>query len=124
MRSSINTYAYCQYPKHRASHNTIPSTSTITHHLHHHHLTTVFSPLCPHSFFRFPKDRTTLSVDDQFLWGSGFMVSPVLQKGRVKRDVYFPQDNWFDYYTVRLAYILSYIQVENYSRHPIKPHII
>ncbi|KAK3872832.1 hypothetical protein Pcinc_022087 [Petrolisthes cinctipes] len=47
----------------------------------------------------FPKDRTTLGLDDQFLWGSGFMVSPVLQKGRIQRDVYFPQDNWFDYYT-------------------------
>lgn len=125
MRSSINAHArsyklfvfiedhkVCTL-KHCASLNTIPHnqhihtpyppppshTITIT--------TTMISPLCLPSLFRFPKDRTTLSVDDQFLWGTGFMVSPVLQEGQVKRDVYFPQDNWFDYYTVRSLYIPS-----------------
>ncbi|XP_071531841.1 maltase-glucoamylase-like isoform X2 [Panulirus ornatus] len=56
---------------------------------------TVVRPL----LHEFPRDRRTLSVDDQFLWGSAFMISPVLQEGVVERVVYFPYDAWYDYYT-------------------------
>ncbi|XP_050706876.1 maltase-glucoamylase-like isoform X2 [Eriocheir sinensis] len=47
----------------------------------------------------FPTDRRTLAVDDQFLWGSAFMVSPVLTEATTERWVYFPQDAWYDYYS-------------------------
>nr|XP_045599911.1 maltase-glucoamylase, intestinal-like [Procambarus clarkii] len=56
---------------------------------------TVVRPL----LHEFPLDRRTLGVDDQFLWGPAFMISPVLKSGAVERRVYFPHDFWYDYYT-------------------------
>ncbi|XP_042208906.1 probable maltase-glucoamylase 2 isoform X2 [Homarus americanus] len=56
---------------------------------------TVVRPL----LHEFSGDRRTLGIDDQFLWGPAFMVSPVLTEGAIERDVYFPNDAWYDYYT-------------------------
>ncbi|KAK7063114.1 hypothetical protein SK128_019864 [Halocaridina rubra] len=47
-------------------------------------------------FSEHPKDSIALEVDDQFLWGKGIMVAPVLAKGVTERDVYFPEGKWYD----------------------------
>ncbi|KAF2354035.1 P-type trefoil domain [Trinorchestia longiramus] len=49
----------------------------------------------------FPMDRTCLGIDNQFLWGASFMISPVLEEGVTSRLVYFPLTAWYDYYTGR-----------------------
>jgi len=54
---------------------------------------TVMRPL----FFEFNTDVNTYAVDDQFLWGSGFMVAPIITQGATGRSVYFPVSRWFDY---------------------------
>lgn len=41
----------------------------------------------------FPTDIAARDVDDQFMWGEGFMVAPVITQGAVSRVVYFPQVN-------------------------------
>ena len=50
---------------------------------------------------RFPTDRECLDIDKQFLWGSGLMISPVLDEGATEKSIYFPHGAWYDYYTVR-----------------------
>uniref|UniRef100_A0A0P4VW06 DUF5110 domain-containing protein n=1 Tax=Scylla olivacea TaxID=85551 RepID=A0A0P4VW06_SCYOL len=57
--------------------------------------TTVVRPLV----HEFSSDRHTLGVDDQFLWGAALMISPVLTPATTQRQVYFPQDAWYDYYS-------------------------
>ncbi|XP_010719642.1 sucrase-isomaltase, intestinal-like [Meleagris gallopavo] len=47
----------------------------------------------------FTSDQQTHGIDTAFLWGSAFMVAPVLQEGARSVDVYFPEATWFDYYT-------------------------
>lgn len=47
-------------------------------------------------FSQFPTDEVALEVDDQFLWGEGIMVAPVVSPGTVERDVYFPAGEWYD----------------------------
>ncbi|KAK7081084.1 hypothetical protein SK128_022647, partial [Halocaridina rubra] len=47
-------------------------------------------------FSMFPTDTVSLDVDDQFFWGTGIMVAPVLTQGAVQRDVYFPSGEWYD----------------------------
>ncbi|KAK3870746.1 hypothetical protein Pcinc_024052 [Petrolisthes cinctipes] len=44
----------------------------------------------------FPTDLISRDVDDQFLWGDGLMVAPVLTMGAVSRDVYFPEGEWYE----------------------------
>ena len=47
----------------------------------------------------FPGDRNARDNYDQFLWGRGFMIAPIMEEFSVERGVYFPPDTWFDYYT-------------------------
>lgn len=49
---------------------------------------------------RYPKDLKARSIDKQFMWGPSMLISPVLEKGKTKVDVYIPDDVWYDYYTV------------------------
>ncbi|CAG7733772.1 unnamed protein product [Allacma fusca] len=62
-------------------------------HLHNTRGTTVARAL----WHEFPTDATAAGVDDQFLLGPGFLVSPVLEEGITSRDAYIPNARWFDY---------------------------
>lgn len=56
---------------------------------------TVARPL----MFDFSTDPEALSVDKQFTWGSGLLISPVIDQGATTVKAYFPKSRWFDYYT-------------------------
>ncbi|KAM9389825.1 sucrase-isomaltase, intestinal-like [Phaethornis superciliosus] len=47
----------------------------------------------------FTSDKRTHGIDTAFLWGPAFMIAPVLEEGARTVDVYFPEAQWFDYYT-------------------------
>ncbi|XP_017666877.1 PREDICTED: sucrase-isomaltase, intestinal-like isoform X1 [Lepidothrix coronata] len=47
----------------------------------------------------FTSDQQTHGIDTAFLWGPAFMIAPVLDEGARSVDVYFPDAEWFDYYT-------------------------
>ena len=56
---------------------------------------TVVRPL----WHEFPADRETWAIDDQFMWGSSFLVSPILEKGVSTRQAYLPTGaNWYDFH--------------------------
>ena len=44
-------------------------------------------------------DRKALSRDDEFLFGDGLLVAPVLQPGAKQRAVYLPAGKWWDYWS-------------------------
>ncbi|XP_039263312.2 lysosomal alpha-glucosidase-like [Styela clava] len=48
--------------------------------------------------FEFPTDAATHTIDEQFMWGSGLLFSPVLYEGLSSVDAYFPDARWYDYY--------------------------
>ncbi|NXB81840.1 MGA protein, partial [Donacobius atricapilla] len=48
----------------------------------------------------FTSDQETHGIDTAFLWGPAFMIAPVLQEATRSVTVYFPEAQWFDYYTV------------------------
>ncbi|CAL2041467.1 unnamed protein product [Caenorhabditis brenneri] len=52
---------------------------------------TVIRPL----FFEFPKDEETLTISEQFLWGSALMIAPALYQGQTSVHAYFPSDTWY-----------------------------
>ncbi|XP_033117884.1 maltase-glucoamylase, intestinal-like [Anneissia japonica] len=47
----------------------------------------------------FISDKATLDIDKQFMWGGGLLITPVLTKGSVEVEGYFPDARWYDYYT-------------------------
>ncbi|XP_030816697.1 maltase-glucoamylase, intestinal-like [Camarhynchus parvulus] len=49
----------------------------------------------------FTSDPETHEIDTAFLWGSAFMIAPVLEEEARTVEVYFPDAQWFDYYTGR-----------------------
>jgi len=50
-------------------------------------------------FFEFPTDPNCIEIDRQFLLGSGLLISPVLDKGAVTVNAYFPTGKYYDFYT-------------------------
>ncbi|XP_076322525.1 lysosomal alpha-glucosidase-like [Tachypleus tridentatus] len=55
---------------------------------------TVVRPL----WFQFPKDPKAVDIDEQFLWGSGLMISPIVKKDIQNVRLYFPKACWYDFY--------------------------
>ena len=55
--------------------------------------------------FEFPDDTSTWSIDTQFMVGPAFMVSPVLESGLDRVEIFFPGGDsgtvWYDYWTGR-----------------------
>ena len=53
---------------------------------------TVARPL----WHEFPTDEKTRTIDDQFMWGSAILISPVVNQGQVSREIYLPTSSrWF-----------------------------
>ena len=44
--------------------------------------------------FEFIGDKTTHTIDEQFMWGSAILFSPVLTEGVVAVDAYIPDARW------------------------------
>ncbi|XP_074657412.1 sucrase-isomaltase, intestinal-like [Tubulanus polymorphus] len=49
-------------------------------------------------YHEFPADRKTYDLNYQFMWGAGFMISPVVYPDTFNIDVYFPDSRWYSYY--------------------------
>jgi alpha-glucosidase (family GH31 glycosyl hydrolase) len=50
----------------------------------------------------FPKDKGTFNIDEQFLWGSSLLISPVIYQSTTVIEAYFPpQARWYSYYDGR-----------------------
>ncbi|KAJ8029433.1 Sucrase-isomaltase, intestinal [Holothuria leucospilota] len=47
----------------------------------------------------FASDSNTWGIDRQFLWGPGFMITPVLEEDETSVDAYIPKSRWYDWYT-------------------------
>ena len=47
----------------------------------------------------FQSDRNARDNYDQFLWGGGFMIAPILEENKESRGVYFPRGRWYDYHS-------------------------
>ncbi|KAM4694349.1 sucrase-isomaltase, intestinal-like [Discoglossus pictus] len=56
---------------------------------------TVVRPLL-HEFY---SDASTWAVDEQFLWGPGLLITPILYQNSVNANAYIPDAVWYDYDT-------------------------
>nr|XP_026693555.1 LOW QUALITY PROTEIN: lysosomal alpha-glucosidase-like [Ciona intestinalis] len=44
----------------------------------------------------FPEDHTARKIDEQFMWGSGLLISPCLYVSSSRVNAYFPRGLWYD----------------------------
>ncbi len=57
------------------------------------------SPLIRAMFYEFPEDSRCWELDDQYMFGSRYLVAPVMYPGMRQRSVYLPAGSWKDIYT-------------------------
>ena len=52
------------------------------------------SPLIRTMFYEFPEDETCWELSDQYMFGSRYLVAPILHLNQFEREVYLPAGNW------------------------------
>jgi alpha-glucosidase len=56
------------------------------------------APIMRPLVMEFPADTTVANMTDEWLVGKGLLAAPILNEGG-KRNIYLPDDTWYDYYT-------------------------
>lgn len=54
-------------------------------------------PMLRTLFFEFPNDRTSWTIDDEYMFGENLLVAPLFEEGKNNRQVYLPPGEWIDY---------------------------
>ena len=54
------------------------------------------SPLMRTMFYEFPEDDKCWNVSDQYMFGSSYLVAPILHRNEYSREVYLPAGKWMD----------------------------
>lgn len=57
------------------------------------------SPLIRAMFYEFPDDERCWEIQDQYMFGTKYLVAPVLEYGARDRDVYLPHGSWKEIHT-------------------------
>ncbi len=52
------------------------------------------SPLIRTMFYEFPEDATCWELQDQYMFGSRYLVAPIFKLGQREREVYLPEGKW------------------------------
>lgn len=52
------------------------------------------APLLRAMFYEFPQDEVCWKLEDQYMFGSRYLVAPVLEAGMRERQVYLPEGSW------------------------------
>ena len=52
------------------------------------------SPVIRTMFYEFPEDDRCWDLDDQYMFGSEYLIAPVLYQGMTEREVYLPRGTW------------------------------
>ena len=65
------------------------------------------APLLRTMFYEFPNDTICWKLDDQYMFGSRYLVAPILEEGMRERQVYLPEGKWADTNAGEQAEILT-----------------
>lgn len=62
-------------------------------------------PITRALFMEYPNDLASISIDNQFIYGSELLVAPVLKKGERVKKVYLPDGEWIDFNDKKTVYL-------------------
>jgi alpha-glucosidase/alpha-D-xyloside xylohydrolase len=57
-------------------------------------------PLMRALWLHYPEDTTARGMGSEYLWGRDLLIAPVFEKGATARDVYLPDGDWYDWWTL------------------------
>lgn len=57
------------------------------------------TPIIRHMMLEFPNDRKTYACEYQYMFGSNFMIAPVIDEGTSVLEIYFPEGEWRNFWT-------------------------
>ncbi|CAL5218429.1 g109 [Coccomyxa viridis] len=55
-------------------------------------------PIARPLWFNFPSDSTTLQLHEQWMMGDALLISPIVHKGAISTETYFPAGTWYNMY--------------------------
>lgn len=70
------------------------------------------SPVMRTLFYEFPDDPVCWEVCDEYMFGAGYLVAPVLYPGVTERRVYLPKGRWKEFFTGELLDGGTYITAQ------------
>lgn len=53
-------------------------------------------PLMQALFIKYSDDINTFDIDDEYLFGRNLLIAPILDEGKLEREIYLPEGNWYD----------------------------
>ena len=56
-------------------------------------------PIVRPLILNYPDDTEAVNMNDEFMVGDSILVAPVVNPGQVKKMVYLPEGEWYDYFT-------------------------
>ena len=61
------------------------------------------TPVMRTLFYEFPKDPKCWETEEEYMYGSRYLIAPVMNAREYEKTVYLPQGaNWKDFYTEEL----------------------
>lgn len=52
-------------------------------------------PMMRHLLLHYPSDRMAISQEYEYMFGDSLLVAPVVEEGKLGRDVYLPEGDWY-----------------------------
>jgi len=57
------------------------------------------TPIIRHMMLEFPDDKETYNCEYQYMFGTDYLVAPVVEEGATSKKVYFPEGEWKDFWS-------------------------
>lgn len=69
-------------------------------------------PLMRTLFFEYPEDKIAWDIEDEYFFGSKILVAPLFEENQCTRDVYLPQGEWVNFFSMETYEGGRYVPIE------------